>query len=129
MGSYRDSEIQRARYAREAGQRQGWSDKQIISYYSIDRSVIPEVFGEVSLALEERRKRRVDYRKLILDWCKEHVYEEVTIQQVAEVGCVSAATARKFVEDRGDVFKRLGRGRWEVRDAEADRRFARQRAT
>lgn len=35
------------------------------------------------------------------------------------------AVVRKFVTDRPDVFKRVAHGKYEVRDADADRAFAR----
>lgn len=118
----------RARAAKEAGQRNGLSDRQIIAYYAIDAAVAEEVFGAVEEA-PMRRHRRADYRSMIERWCRDRLFEEVSVGQVAEVGCVSPSTARKFIEDRPDLFKRLGRSTWEVRDPRADRQFERRQAT
>lgn len=124
----RTAEIDRARACREVGQRNGWSERQIIAYYSIDKDVAAEVFGPIETEAP-RRHRRVDHRRMIERWCADRVFEEVTVAQVAEAGCVSPATARKFIEDRADLFKRLGRSTWEVRDPQADRQFERRQAT
>lgn len=124
----RTAEIDRAKACREVGQRNGWSDRQIIAYYSIDKSVADEVFGQVEVQ-PTRRHKRADYRRMIERWCAERLFEEVTVGQVAEAGCVSPATARKFIEDRADLFRRLGRSTWEVRDPQADRQFERRQAT
>jgi hypothetical protein len=57
-----------------------------------------------------------------MSWAKENVFELVTIKQLAEIGEISDATARKIVTDRPDIFvKREGR-QYEVRDPQADRK-------
>lgn len=63
-----------------------------------------------------------DGKNDIMSWAKENVYELVTIKQLAEIGEISDATARKIVTDRPDIFvKREGR-QYEVRDPQADRK-------
>lgn len=58
----------------------------------------------------------------IMSWVKENVYELVTVKQLAEIGDISEATARKIVTDRPDIFvKREGR-QYEIRDPQADRK-------
>lgn len=64
---------------------------------------------------------RKDQYEIILDWCKRNVFEEVTVDSLAELSGLSAPTVRKFIGDRLDVFRKLRRGVWEVRDAKADR--------
>jgi len=129
VGKNCNPEIWRARAALEVGRREGWTDAKIIAYYSLDRSIISEVFGETAPIEAARRSKRVDYRRAIERWCGDRVFEEVTVAQVAEAGCVSAATARKFIEGRADLFRRIGRSTWEVRDPQSDRQFERRRAT
>ena len=66
--------------------------------------------------------RPQDGKNSIMSWAKENVYELVTIKQLAEIGEISDATARKIVTDRPDIFvKREGR-QYEVRDPQADRK-------
>jgi len=64
--------------------------------------------------------RRYQY-DLILDWCKRNVFEEVTVEALVELSKLSEPTVRKFIGERTDVFRKLRRGVWEVRDPKADR--------
>lgn len=64
---------------------------------------------------------RKDQYTIILDWCKRNVFEEVTVDSLVELSGLSAPTVRKFIGDRLDVFRKLRRGVWEVRDPKADR--------
>ncbi len=58
----------------------------------------------------------------IMSWVKENIFELVTVKQLAEIGDISEATARKIVTDRPDIFvKREGR-QYEIRDPQADRK-------
>jgi hypothetical protein len=57
----------------------------------------------------------------ILNWCKHNLFAEVTLTQLQELSGLSAPTVRKFIESRMDVFRKLRRGVWEVRDPKADR--------
>ena len=63
-----------------------------------------------------------DGKQDILSWCKNHVFDLVTVKELAEIGDISEATVRKIVQDRPDIFvKREGR-RYEIRDPQADRK-------
>jgi len=64
---------------------------------------------------------RDDQYQDILNWCKSNLFAEVTLQQLQEISGLSAPTVRKFIESRMDVFRKLRRGVWEVRDPKADR--------
>lgn len=65
--------------------------------------------------------KREDQYGDILRWCKQNLFAEVTLTQLQELSGLSAPTVRKFIESRMDIFRKLRRGVWEVRDAEADR--------
>ena len=65
--------------------------------------------------------RREDQYGDILRWCKQNLFEEVTLQHLQDLSGLSAPTVRKFIESRLDLFRKLRRGVWEVRDPEADR--------
>jgi hypothetical protein len=60
-------------------------------------------------------------------WATKNLYAEVVVKDLAERFGLTEAVVRKFVTDRPDVFKRVAHGKYEVRDAEADRAFARDR--
>ena len=63
-----------------------------------------------------------DGKQDILSWCKNHVFDLVTVKELAEIGDISEATVRKIVQDRPDIFiKREGR-QYEIRDPQADRK-------
>ena len=64
------------------------------------------------------------YFLIVMDfiaWAKNNVFAEVTVKELAEIGEVSEATVRNLVKERMDIFRKLQRGVWEVRDADADR--------
>lgn len=65
--------------------------------------------------------RREDQYGDILRWCKQNLFEEVTLQHLQDLSGLSAPTVRKFIESRIDLFRKLRRGVWEVRDPQADR--------
>lgn len=60
-------------------------------------------------------------------WATKNIFTEVTVNELAEKFGLTVAVVRKYVTDRPDVFRRIGHGRYEVRDAEEDRRSARTR--
>lgn len=66
--------------------------------------------------------KRVEKYQSIIDWTQEHLFEQVTPQQVMEVGDISYPTALKFIGDRPDIFRKIKRGLYELRDPQADRR-------
>jgi hypothetical protein len=67
---------------------------------------------------------RADLYGDIIDWCANNVFGEVTIPLLVEVSGLSAPSVRKFISDRVDLFRKLKRGVWEVRDPKADRASA-----
>jgi hypothetical protein len=40
-----------------------------------------------------------DGKQDILSWCKNHVFELITVKELAEIGDISEATVRKIVQD------------------------------
>ena len=66
-------------------------------------------------------KTRADGIADIFAWAKEHIFEMITVKQVAEACDVSESCARGTMNKRPDVFKKFGR-EYEIRDADADRK-------
>lgn len=64
---------------------------------------------------------RTDQYETIVKWCSNHIFEEVTIADLETVSGLSAPSVRKFIGERADIFRKLRRGVWEVRDPKADR--------
>lgn len=70
-----------------------------------------------------------DKKDKAMRWCQEHLFEEVTVKQIAEIGGLGESSARTLITSRPDVFRKLGRGVYEIRDPQADRgRVAKKRA-
>jgi len=58
---------------------------------------------------------------LIDTWCEQHVLEQVTLEELATIGNCSKSFVRKKTTDRPDIFRRIKRSTFEVRDPQADR--------
>lgn len=69
---------------------------------------------------------RTDQYESIVRWCRMNVFEEATIELLEKVSGLSAPSVRKFIKERPDLFRKLGRGVWEVRNPEADREHDRR---
>jgi hypothetical protein len=92
----------------------------VLRQYGVTESVAKEIIGDIDLTVTRRQKRSDKYQSII-DWCETHAMEQVTPENVAEVGNVSYSTAIKFIKDRVDLFRRVKRGVYEVRDFRAER--------
>jgi hypothetical protein len=86
--------------------------KEILEMYS---------FNETDI---QPKSKRVNKQSSIISWCKEHVHEQVTPKQISEIGEISYPTALKYINDRPDLFWKVARGVYEVRDPAEDRKKA-----
>jgi len=96
------------------------SVKELVSYYSIDAKVAADIFGFVQVE-PDKKVRRSDKYGTIYSWCQENVFAQVTAAEIAELGEISYPTALKLIADRPDLFRKIKRGLYEVRDPKADR--------
>jgi hypothetical protein len=112
------AEIARAKYACLA---QGVSkpDPTVLRQYSIMGRVIEKLCGEKPQI--ERRLKYSDRRRMMENWCAENIDTIITPDELAEVGGVSYATAMKFINERIDLFRKVERGRYIVRDLRAEK--------
>jgi hypothetical protein len=92
---------------------------EVFKHYSVDHRVWNHFMDEIPEA--EKRVKRVDKYQGIIDWTQEHVFEQVTAQEIMAVGEISYPTALKFITDRPDLFRKIKRGLYELRDPKADR--------
>lgn len=109
-------ETERANYCRDANP--GMSAQELSAYYSIDRSVSAIVFGIID---QPKKTKRANPREEALRWASNNLFAEISSKQLADAIGTSLPTALKIIDSRPDVFRKLGRGKWEVRDAQADR--------
>ena len=97
--------------------------RELCHYYMIHPQHAAELLGEPTEAITATpRKRRIDKHKAGEQYAVAHVFEEVTAQQLADTIGVSLPTAYKVINDRPDYFRKIKRGVWECRDANADRK-------
>lgn len=92
----------------------------LLRHYSIPASVIETLTGD-TVAPVERRKRISEKYRDIERWCAEHTLEQVTPEQIAEIGDISTGTATTFMKERVHLFRKVKRGLYEIRDPKADR--------
>lgn len=98
------------------------SPQKAMSLYMVRTDVANEILPLYSVEAEEApRVRRSDRNQAMLDWCAQNVGVEIATKDFAELHGISYPTALKFITDRPDVFWKVGRGTYEVRDPKADR--------
>ena len=96
--------------------------------YQTRHQVPNKVIGEL-LATAHRSPDSVTRADLYGDlkvWCASNVYAEVTVPMLATVSGLSKPSVRKFIDDHGDMFKKVEKRIWEVRDPKADRALAKK---
>lgn len=92
----------------------------VLRQYGVATAIIERILGETPDD-HQPRKRRADKYQAIIDWCHEHALEQTSAEALAEIGDVSYQTALKFINDRVDLFRKIKRGVYEVRDVKAER--------
>jgi hypothetical protein len=91
--------------------------------YQTRHQVSTKVIGEL-LATAHRSPDSVTRADLYGDlkaWCASNVYAEVTVPSLVTVSGLSRPTVRRFIDDHGDLFKKVEKRTWEVRDPKSDR--------
>jgi hypothetical protein len=99
-----------------------WTVEQVVAHYSIDRRVAENLFGIEKDELLSRRTKRSDKYDKLAKWCEENVLAQVTPNELAEVGEISYQTALKYISDNPNNFRKVTRGRYEIRDPKSDRK-------
>jgi hypothetical protein len=64
---------------------------------------------------------KADKQGKMENWCMENRFAEVTIEELMEDSGLSSVSVRNFIKDRPNLFRKLRRGVWEVRDPDADK--------
>lgn len=94
-------------------------DSTALRRNGIPSRLIEELGGEVTIVPKERRVEK--YAKA-LSWCEENIMRQVSVNELADAGGFSYPTALKLVADRPDLFRKVKRGIYEIRDVEAERK-------
>jgi hypothetical protein len=96
--------------------------------YQTRQQVSTKVIGEL-LATAHRSHESVTRADLygdLKDWCANNIFAEVTVPMLVTISGLSKPSVRKFIDDHGDMFKKLEKRSWEVRDPKSDRALDKQ---
>jgi hypothetical protein len=89
---------------------------KILRTYGVLDHVIEMLVG--SLPDHEPKKKRSDKYEELTSWCKDNHLLQVSAEDVAEQGDMSYPTALKFIKDRPDLFFKIKKGLYELRNPE-----------
>jgi hypothetical protein len=100
------------------------SAAKAMSLYMVRPDIAKEILAEFDKLDDgdNNQKKRRDKYSAIQEWCQENVGVQVGAKQLAEIGEISYPTALKYISDHPDIFWRVVRGVYEVRDPAADRK-------
>lgn len=107
------AEVFRARWALYINS--GDDPMTVAKSYNVQPEVIKWLLGEAP-TLPEPKPKMVDKYQNIVDWCKANHLLQTDANKIAEVGEISYASALKFIKDRPDLFFKIKKGLYEVRD-------------
>lgn len=94
--------------------------KELVAYYSIDRKVAEELWGhDAQPTVKARKQKPAD---ALMQFARTNLFAHITSKQVCELCECSLPTALRLLDARPDVFRKIKRGVWEVRDPQADRK-------
>lgn len=94
---------------------------QVLSTYAVDHRVWSSFADSAEIEKREKRMSRADKVSSALAWAADNVGKEVTIDIIRQECGIAGSMAKKLTEDRPDVFRKVKRGLFEVRDPKADR--------
>jgi hypothetical protein len=109
----------RALYVQFYANQKGVPTAKAMREHGIAQS-IAQTLGADPLIIERKVKRQDKY-KTIVDWCDANPGSTVNGYMLAEIGGVSYATANQFIKDRIDLFRKVKRGEYIVRNPEVER--------
>lgn len=94
---------------------------QVLKSYSIDSRVWHHFVDDLTQVKTERRMSRADKINAVIKWAADNVGKKVDLTELMSVGDIAYSMAKKITEDRPDIFWKIKRGQFEVRDPKADR--------
>jgi hypothetical protein len=102
-----------------------------MSLYMVRDDVAKEILEKyVGIDTEfETKAKRSDKYSAIQAWCKENVLAQVSTKEIADIGEISYQTALKYISDHPDMFWKISRGVYEVRDPVEDRKNDKKKAS
>ena len=77
--------------------------------------------GAATLGSVLGQQNIADKYDALLEWASDHLFEQFTTEQIVEISGFSYPTTLKFLQE-SPTFRKVKKGLWEVRDADADRK-------
>lgn len=94
---------------------------QVMKQYAVDQRVWHYfVDGEVEQK-QYKRMSRAEKVESVHKWAASNVGKQITLQSLIEESDIAYSMAKKITEDRPDIFRKVKRGLFEIRDPKADR--------
>jgi hypothetical protein len=91
------------------------SIQQAVRRYGLSQELFKKLVGEEIKNPDKRHKRKDKY-ETVKQWCLDNHLVQTTVQKIAEIGEFSYPTALKFINDRPDLFYKIKRNLYEVRN-------------
>lgn len=94
---------------------------QVLKQYAIDHRVWLYFADGQSDEKPYKRQSRAEKIDSVIKWAAHNVGKQVTLQMMIDESGIAYSMAKKITEDRPDVFRKIKRGQFEIRDPKADR--------
>lgn len=94
---------------------------QVLKHYSVDHRIWPAFADDSEIAPAEKKMTRAEKVSSVIAWAADNVGESITLEKLMETHSIAYSMAKKITEDRPDVFRKVKRGHFEIRDPKADR--------
>jgi predicted XRE-type DNA-binding protein len=119
----RDQELYRAQEIVKIAERTGRDVGQLLNEYNVAKSVIDEMDIEIKQYVPKAKK--VSMKDKLEAWAKDHIGQTINGgKQIAEDLGISYPTANNFIQSRRDIFSKIKKGEYLVKDADAERQEA-----
>lgn len=117
-----DQELYRAQAIIDIAERDEKDISTMMRDYGVATSIINELGVEVVEYVPKARKAAKQDK--LVEWAKANIGQTTNGNHLAEEASVSYATANKFIQTRRDIFSRIKRGQYLVKDPAAERTAA-----
>lgn len=102
---------------------EGSVNPNVLREYGIPGTIVKEICGDADWQVVKKTKR-AQKRQKVEKWCSEHAGTTVTPQTISEIAEFSYSTALSYIAERPDLFTKVKRGYYLIRDPHAERQAA-----
>lgn len=113
-------ELDRANAIIEVAERDGKDVATTLREYGVATSIVDQLGYEA--APVARKAKRTSMQDRLEQWAKDHIGQTTNGgKQISEDLGISYPTANNFVQSRRDIFSKIKKGVYMIKDAEAER--------